>query len=79
MTAGLPIRSTPVACRIGTASPILLHPCLITVFRVYKHREAMKTVLSWLEYRIWQELKWNQTLGIHNGSTFQVATPLPGA
>ena len=34
MTAGLPIRPAPAACRISTASPILLHPSLITVFRV---------------------------------------------
>ena len=30
----LPIRPAPTACRISTASPILLHPSLITVFRV---------------------------------------------
>ena len=34
MTAGPPIRPTPAACRISTASPILPHPSLITVFRV---------------------------------------------
>ena len=34
MTAGLSIRPTPAACRISTASPILPHPSLITVFRV---------------------------------------------
>ena len=34
MTAGLSVRPTPAACRISTASPILLHPSLITVFRV---------------------------------------------
>ena len=34
MTAGLPIRPAPAACRISTASPILLHPSLITVFRM---------------------------------------------
>ena len=34
MTTGLPIRPAPAACRISTASPILLHPSLITVFRV---------------------------------------------
>ena len=33
MTAGLPIRPAPAACRTSTASPILLHPGLITVFR----------------------------------------------
>ena len=31
MTAGLPIRPTPAACRISAASPILHHPSLITV------------------------------------------------
>ena len=30
MTTGLPIRPVPAACRISTASPILLHPSLIT-------------------------------------------------
>ena len=34
MTAGLPIRPAPAACGISTTSPILLHPSLITVFRV---------------------------------------------
>ena len=34
MTAGLPIRPAPAAFRISTASPILLHPSLFTVFRV---------------------------------------------
>ena len=34
MTAGLSVRPTPAACRISTASPILFHPSLITVFRV---------------------------------------------
>ena len=34
MTAGLPISPAPAACRISTASLILLHPSLITVFRV---------------------------------------------
>ena len=34
MTAGLPIRPTPAAYRISTASPILLHSSLITMFRV---------------------------------------------
>ena len=34
MTAGLTIRPAPAAFRISTASPILLHPSLFTVFRV---------------------------------------------
>ena len=34
MTACLPIRPAPAAFRISTASPILLHPSLFTVFRV---------------------------------------------
>ena len=34
MTADLPIRPAPAAFRISTASPILLHPSLFTVFRV---------------------------------------------
>ena len=38
MTAGLPLRPTYTACRSCTASPILLHPGLITVFRVVATR-----------------------------------------
>ena len=34
MTASLPVRPTPVACKISTANPILLHPSLITMFRL---------------------------------------------
>ena len=73
MTAGLPLRPAPAACRISTASPILLHPSLITVFR------PMRTILSRPEYEGWQEWKWNQALGIHCESALQVLTLLTAA
>ena len=51
MTAGLPIRPAPAAFRISTASPILLHPSLFTVFRVVPtlvshENDSQKTRLS---------------------------------
>ena len=67
MTAGLPVRPTPAACKINTASPILLHPSLITVFRVVPDWWALGTVLSRPEYQFLQEWKWNQALGIYPG------------
>ena len=67
MTAGLPLRSTPAAGRISTASPILLHTTLITVFRVVLTLLGTTTVLSRPDYHVWQEWKWNQALGIHRG------------
>ena len=51
MTAGLPIRPAPAAFRISTASPILLHPSLFTVFRgvptlVSHENDSQKTRVS---------------------------------
>ena len=48
-------------------------------FGWYQHWWAKRTILSRLEYQFWQELKWNQALGIHLvGSPFQVLVPLTG-
>ena len=50
---GLPIRPTPAACRISTASLILLCPSLITVFRVVptlvRHENGSQSSLAGME------------------------------
>ena len=46
MLAGLSVRPTPAACRICTASPILLHRAWFLCFEWYHHCCAMRTVLS---------------------------------
>ena len=48
-------------------------------FGWYQHWWATWKVLSRPDYQVWQELKWDQALGIHRGSPFEVLTPLTGA
>ena len=60
MTAGLSVRPTPAACRISTASPILLHPSLITVFRVVPtlvSHESTNTGEPWEQFSVDQSIK----------------------
>ena len=52
MTAGLSVRPIPAACRISTASPILLHPNLITVFS-----GGTNTGEPWEQFSVDQSIK----------------------
>ena len=67
----LPIRPTPTACRISTASPFHSIRAWLLCFGWYQHWWAMRTVLSRPEYQVWQDWKWNQAFGIHRGHPYR--------
>ena len=66
---------------IELAQPVQFYSirALLLCFGWYQHRWAMRKILSRPEYQVWQEWKWNQALGIHHRSPFQVLTLLSGA